>query len=217
MSKWPKRAQKTINELAWQGAIQFAIKVCDMPINLTAADCMRRPRFWGKRGPAYAPYLRFFAQCRISGVRRDELGSYRNKMAVVYTISVLEQYLKQVYKDRSWPSPKGGRTFGKYFYDVKNKMSGRWKDMCAIDGVAFLLEIRNAIIHSFGKTDTNRKRTLRKLRDRNSWPDCPTQNEPQFDKDFRGKNLCLDIIKVVIPGLKRSVEYVMEVERALKR
>lgn len=189
-------------------------------MNLLACDCMTRPAFWGQRGPAYAPYLDFFARCRSTKRPQDPPGHYRNKTAVVYAISVLETYLKQVYTDRqrcSWSLPQG-RTFGAYFYDIKDNKGLKWKDTEALDGVVFLLEVRNNIIHSFGKLSPTKKQELKNIRDKRLWPDNPGPNEPAFDQDFRvGQNVCLDIIKVVIPGLKRSIEYVMEVERALRR
>ena len=132
----------------------------------------------------------------------------------------MENYLKQVYADRkrcSWRPPRR-TTFGAYFYDLKDKKGLTWRDIQAINGVEFLLHIRNAIIHDFGKLTPADKVKLENLRDKCIWPDNPGPNAPVFDHDFRiRRNICLDIIKVVIPGLRRSIEYVMEVERALRR
>jgi len=217
MAALPKRAERAINNLAWQGAVQFAIKASDLAINALANDAMTRPEYYGQRGPGYRRYLKLFSKLGDKTGPRDLPGHYRNKTAVVYTITVVEEYLKEVYKNRKWRKP-GGVGFGSYFHDVrKNRLTNLPSG--PVDGVHFLIEVRNAIIHDFGVLKADRKKDLKKLRDRFTWP-----TDAEFEQDFRRRSkhsrnsvLCLDIIKVVIPGIVRSIEYVQAVEAALKR
>ena len=188
------------NEVAWQIAIQYAIKRCQAQIVDLAAGAIVFPENHKTYRDVYWLLRRIetFVQSKPS----DGPGHYMNKAAVVYLMSLVEYFVQGVHEELCDGAKFSRTPFGKRLCDIGKELSDFYEAE-PVKRIRLLTELRNQVVHNRGMvTEEFLKRTEGLAA---CWPEVAEEFKCLFRE---GRQVCLDISKVVLPGLKYALDFV---------
>lgn len=215
MSGREDAVQFACNELAWHGALQLALKLHQPSIEGLTDDLLRDPHKFAEIGPGVA-HLANHARFKPN----TDAGGYRNKTAMVYIVSVLETFLKEVCKEcLSPPLAVGDAMFGELLACIGR--SGRISQFDQADEtkqVNLIRLIRNAIVHNRGKVPRDFWGNGAKPHDdaTNYIQSWPLDYQAEFRKYYQpGNEVWLHIDKVVMPSVFCGIGFVQYMDRQM--
>lgn len=195
------------NELAWHGAHQFALKLLQPVIERITKHSLQYPKNYA----AFGNFLEVLHQnARFEPASPP--GAYRNKAAIVYVISIIESFLREVCTDILQLSGAPSR-FGELL---------EWSDLkCALPGygqtdelkqVHLVRLIRNAIVHNHGIVPKTFWRDPKPYKNASTYIGAWAEDHKEFKKWYKPERpVWVHIDKVVLPSVfcaKRFVHHV---------
>lgn len=207
MSARQTAVEFALNELAWLGSLQLALKLHQVSIANLTENLLRNPQQYSALGAgvrALSSHAKFTAGTRPGG--------YRNKTAMIYLVSVLESFLEDVcQKCLSPPINVQGKMFGGKIGAIRRSERIAGFDQAdEVKRVNLMRVIRNVIIHNHGEVPPDFWVNSQRQYDSASryigaWPG----NQAEFQRQYQpGNAVWLHIDEVVMPSVFCGIDFV---------
>jgi hypothetical protein len=204
-----------LNEFAWLGALQIALKLHQTSIEGLTQDLLQNPQQHGAIGPGVrvlSGHAKFAADTPPSG--------YRNKTAMIYLVSVLETFLRDVCKKcMSPPIDVEGAMFGALLGRISRsgKITG-FEQAPEVECVNLVRLIRNVIVHCHGEVPPDFWVNPNRAHDSaenyiHAWPG----DQGEFRRYYQPSNkVWLHIDKVVVRSVFCAMDFIRYMDRELQ-
>jgi len=140
--------------------------------------------------------------------REDDPGHYLNKAAIVYAMTLIDRFVQQVYLAMYRKKSVGHLFFGTLLCKIAKKLPGFY-DTPEVKRIRLLAEIRNNIIHDFGKVNQD---LLDKADLAEVWPEMGGEQgfrDANEIQDLQNPpNVDLNILRVGLPALDYCTDFV---------
>ena len=214
MSERQEAVDFALNELAWLGALQLALKMHQSCLESLTQDLLQNPKKYLVLGPG--------VQALSAHAKPDpepKPGGYRNKTAIIYLQSILESFLRDVCEKCMNPTIDAeDAMFGAILKKIacSQKIPG-FDQQDEVKCVNLVRLIRNAIVHKPGVVPsdfwTNAKPHKNATTYITAWP----QDKTEFMFYYQpGKPIWLHIDKVVIPSIFSGIKFVQYMNKKLQ-
>lgn len=196
------------NELAWLTALHVSLKSHQLPIQERAASMITWPEDY--KGMISSPG--FHHAVKHAKVRPDDPpGHYLNKAVVVYAVSVLEHFLKVLYKEACGSQPDDRASLGEICQSIVRSLLSL-KEVKETKAVHYFILLRNLIVHERGIVGEEFQQEAGPLAlEAFGW------SKAQFEENNRlGEKVNLNVITVVLLNMVMAIDFIDKAVDALK-
>ena len=188
------------NELAWLTALHVSLKSHQLAIQERAASMVTWPEDY-----YHMVHTPLFAQAvRRAKVRPDDPpGHYLNKAVVVYAVTVLEHFLKVLYREARGSPPDDRAKLGEICQGIVQSLPAL-KSARETKAVHYFILLRNLIVHERGIVGEEFQRQAGSLAvEAFGW------NEAWFrETNPIGNKVDLNVISVVLQNMAMAMDFI---------
>lgn len=210
-----KAVEFALNELAWLGSLQLALKMHQPSIENLTQDLLQNPQTYASLGNGVyglAQHAKFAAN--------TPPGGYRNKTAMIYLVSVIETFVEDVcQKCLNPPISVQGKMFGGMLGEIHNSgIIAGFGQADEVKRINLIRVIRNVIIHNHGEVPVDFWVNSRRPHDSaNSYIGAWPRNQNEFRNRYQPGNVVwLHIDKVVMFSVFCAMEFVQYMDGEMK-
>jgi hypothetical protein len=196
------------NELAWLTALHVSLKSHQLPIQERAASMIT----WPEDYKAMINSPGFHHAVRHAKVRPDDPpGHYLNKAVVVYAVSMLEHFLKGLYKEACGSQPDDRASLGEICQSIVQSLPSL-KEAKETKAVHYFILLRNLIVHERGIVGEKFQQEAGPLAFAAfGWNEAWFRETNPIDKKVN-----LDYIAVVLANMAMAMDFIDKAVDALK-